>query len=562
MNYEELIISWLETQTGVIGLKLETPKDSSHGDYAFASFILAKQLGKNPVEIAKELAESFSMQGVSAKAIGPYLNFTITDNTAQIDSLKQVLEGSIIKQTAMHSIVLIESPGPNTNKPLHLGHLLNMLLGMSLARALQAIGKKVHTVDVINDRGIHICKSMLAYQLYGEGKTPETEGKKPDHFVGDYYVKFSLAAKESEEKKKELQESAQALLSKWEAGDEEVLALWKRMNQWCYDGWQDTFDVLGMKIEKKYYESETYLGGKEIIYSGVEKGIFTKNENGAIEVDLREKNLDKKILLRSDGTSVYITQDINMAKLRYEEYTFDEMIYVVGNEQAYHFQVLFEVFALLNWPFANKCKHFAYGMVELPSGKMKSREGTVIDADDLINMIKTLCEESLKERYPDLDEKEFHARSQAIAMAAIKFFFLKSDPLKNIVFDPKASLSFEGETGPYVQYTYARIRSILRKNDASHPSFEHLNTEEDKQLLKLLELYQETVERMAEQLKPSALCHYLIKLCQQFNSYYATHQIIQEDKALQADRVALISGVAATIKHGLEILGIEALEVM
>lgn len=562
MDYEAKIIAWLKETTGVEDISLETPKDSSLGDYAYPGFILAKQLQKSPVVIVAELASQCTLENVSAQALGPYLNFTITDITAHITLLQKILSGSLIEQTAEPTTVLIESPGPNTNKPLHLGHLRNMLLGISLTNALRAIGKTVHSVNVNNDRGIHICKSMLAYKLFGKGKTPTSEGRKSDHFVGDYYVKFAQEAASSEERKQELEVMASVMLSQWEEGDEEVLALWKKMNEWCFAGFKETYAKLGLVIEKEYYESETYLGGRDIILAGVEDGLFYKNDKGAIEVDLEAQKLGKKILLRSDGTSVYITQDINMAKLRSQDFDFDEMVYIVGNEQEYHFQVLFEVFKKLGWEFGNNCKHFSYGMIELPDGKMKSREGNVVDTDNLIEEITELSLIAVKERYSDIDEKEARERAAAIAMAAIRFFFLKFDPLKNFVFDPKASLSFEGETGPYVQYTYARIASILRKNDAGDATFSHLNTEEDKQLMKLFTEFQDVVERMAYELKPSVLCQYLIKISQAFNSYYNTHQIIQEDKAVQADRVALIQGVSKILHAGMKLLGITALERM
>ncbi len=562
MSYEEKILNWLKKATGEADIKLETPKDTSLGDYAFAAFVLAKKQGKSPVLIAADLAKECSLVNVEAKAVGPYLNFIVSDAQGQTTILKKILSGTILEKIAKPSVVLIESPGPNTNKPLHLGHLRNMLLGISLTNALRAIGKKVHTVNVNNDRGIHICKSMLAYQLYGKGKTPQSEGRKSDHFVGDYYVKFAQEAATSEEKKEELEAAAQELLAKWESGDKETLALWKQMNEWCFAGFQETYNKLGLVIEKEYYESETYLGGRDIILQGVKDNLFYKNEKGAIEVDFEKQKLGKKILLRSDGTSVYITQDINMARLRSEDFTFDEMIYIVGNEQEYHFQVLFEVFKKLKWPFANNCQHFSYGMIELPDGKMKSREGNVVDTDDLIEKVSELAYTAVKERYVELDEKEARIRAEHIATGAIRFFFLKFDPLKNFVFDPNASLSFEGETGPYVQYTHARIASMLRKNDAGDATFTQLNTAEDKQLIKTLDEFQSIVEKMATDLKPSALCNYLIKLAQGFNSYYAKHKIIQEDKKTQADRIALIQAVAHVLKVGLELLGIVAMERM
>lgn len=560
MSYEEKIVAKLEQMTGQKNLRLEKPKEAKHGDWAFPCFVLARVLKKSPAQIAEDLAKEFALEHVQSKAIGPYLNFTIEDKDLFVQILQKIEEGKILEKAGTKSKVLVESPGPNTNKPLHLGHLRNMLLGMSITKTLQAIGKEVHIVNVNNDRGIHICKSMLAYQLYGKGKTPQSEQKKPDHFVGEYYVKFAREGN-SPEKKAELERQAQELLQKWEEGDEKTLLLWKQMNEWALNGFKETYAKIGLVIEKEYFESETYKGGRDIILKGLEKGLFYKDETGAIMVDLERKGLGKKALLRADGTSLYITQDINMAQLRYKEFNFDEMYYIVGNEQDYHFKVLFELFKMLQWPFADKCKHFSYGMIELPEGKMKSREGKVVDTDELIEEVYELAQKAVQERYEDIKEDEVKRRAQIIAMGAIKFFFLKYDPQKNFVFDPKASLSFEGETGPYVQYTYARISSIRRKSKAGQASYESY-AQEEIALIKILGEFEDVIKQSAEEMRPNIICHYLLKLSQEFNTYYAKQQIIQDDKKVEADRIALLKAIQEVLKKGLQVLGIETLEVM
>ncbi|MGM5480198.1 MAG: arginine--tRNA ligase [Nanobdellota archaeon] len=547
----------------------ETPKDTSHGDIALPCFIFAKQLQQNPVMIAKEfkktLTESQNDNDVNINAIGPYLNIHISPSKTAKDIIPKLLDNStLIEQESNPQTILVESPGPNTNKPLHLGHLRNMLLGSSITNILKRKGHDAKIVNVVNDRGIHICKSMLAYKKWGENKTPKNTGMKPDHFVGSFYVKFAQKASKSKENKKQLEKKACELLRLWESGDAETMKLWKQMNEWVYQGFETTYNTLNFKIEKNYYESETYTGGRDLVKEGLEKGVFEKDETGAIIYDLEDKKLGRKVLLRNDGTTVYITQDMNMARLRYEDFSFDSMIYVVANEQEYHFNVLFNIFEALNFPFANNCRHFSYGMVELPSGKMKSREGTVIDTDDLIQEMEELAQEEVKSRYDNLDTTEIKTRSKEIALSAIRFFFLKHDPLKNFVFDKQESLSFEGETGPYVQYTHARICSILKKSGmkANIKQFDLLKEQDEKRLILLLEKYNSTIEQARRQLKPSSLCHYLIKVCQAFNTYYAKHKIIQENKDLEQARINLISAVKKVIADGLEILDITALEEM
>lgn len=562
MNYEELVGNELKAILKVEEVNFETPKDKKFGDFAYPCFLLSKERRQAPMQIAKELEEEFNKLKISSKveaiAQGAYLNFKINDKNFLVSTITNILEKeSLIEKTSNHSKVLVESPGPNTNKPLHIGHLRNILLGKTIYNILLAIGKDAHLINVVNDRGIHICKSMLAYKKFLNGKTPESENMKPDHFVGLCYVRFAQEASKSEEAKKQLEQEAKEMLQKWEEGDEEVLSIWKTMNSWVYIGFEETYKELDFNIEKNYYESETYKGGRDIILKGLEKGLFHKDESGAILANLNDKKLGDKILLRSDGTSVYITQDINMANLRYEDYKFDEMIYVVANEQEYHFNVLFEVFKILNWPFANKCQHFSYGMVELTSGKLKSREGNIIDTDELMQDTKELAKQAIIERFPDIEEEEKEKRANMIAHGAIRFFYLKHDPKKNFVFDPKESLAFEGETGPYVQYTHARICSILRKADGEKGDLNKLQEEEEKLIVKELTRFQEVVEEASEKLKPNIVCHYLLSLCQSVNSYYSKHKVIQDDKELQGARCQLLSAVKKTILQGLKLLDIE-----
>jgi arginyl-tRNA synthetase len=555
---------------------IEVPPDPKLGDYAFPCFILAKQLKKSPQNIALELQESFSKINLQQehkyfeliKNEGPYLNFFISKELF----LKKVLDG-ILKEKSDYGqneksgeIILIESPGPNTNKPLHLGHLRNMLLGQSLYNILKKQGHEVHTVNVVNDRGIHICKSMLAYQKLGSHDTPEISRLKSDHFVGKYYVKYSELAKENPE----IEKQAQEMLKRWEDGDEETIVLWRKMNEWALNGFAETYTKLGFDIEKEYFESDTYKYGKEIIYDGLKKGIFQEDENGII-FDLENKGLGKKVLLRKDGTSVYITQDIYMAWKRHIDFNFNKMYYVVGNEQDYHFKVLFEIFKALGWKFHDGCHHFSYGMVELPEGKMKSREGTVIDTDDLIKSVTDIAREEIKQRYPELNLNDLNARADTIALSAIRFFFLKYDPMRNFVFNPKESLSFDGETGPYIEYSNARINSIFKKLKESNTQEEFNPEKSDITLLKgdnefalarLLSQYPETIDKAATEMKPSIICRYLIELGQKFNEFYHSNPILNAERDLRDARLTLIYAVQLILKSGMELLQIVPIEEM
>jgi len=573
--FEDKLRYILKKELNLDNIDIEIPPDSKLGDYALPCFSLSKIFKKAPQIIAIELRDNLSNNNEIkkyfelVKADGPYLNFFVNKSRYIEETLKLVFKKKYKfgKKKKEKIVVLIESPGPNTNKPLHLGHLRNILLGQSLFNMTNFIGEKAHLVNIVNDRGVHICKSMLAYQKFGDKLTPEKAGIKSDHFVGDFYVKYNQLEKTNPEIEKEIQE----MLIKWEKGDKEILKLWRQMNKWALSGFKETYKRLNFKT-KDYFESKIYLKGKEIVLDGLKRGIFQKDENGAIIVDLSKEGLGKKVLLRSEGTAVYITQDIYLAKLRYDEYKFDKMIYVVGNEQEYHFKVLFEIFKKLKWPFADKCYHFAYGMVALPEGKMKSREGKVIDADNLIDQVVEEAKNEIKKRYPNLSENEINQRAELIALSAIKFFFLKYDPMKDFVFNPNESLSFEGETGPYVEYAYARINSVFKKflenkkvnledyiKDANLSLLKEINEFE---LSKLLSNFPEMVENSSKKMNPSILARYLIDLVKAFGSFYQNNPIISSDEELTKARLYLMYCVQIVIKSGLNLLGIKEISEM
>jgi len=452
--------------------------------------------------------------------------------------------------------VLIESPGPNTNKPLHLGHLRNMSLGISLSNIYNFLGYNVKNVDVINDRGIHICKSMLAYKKFGKNKEPD---KKSDHFVGDYYVLFNKKLKDDPNLEKESQD----LLEKWEKNEKETRDLWKKMNKWAVSGMFETYKRFGIRIDKPYFESDTYLKGKEIVMDGLKKGIFEKDDDENVVVDLTKKHLGKKVLIRANGTAVYITQDIALAGLRYKDYKMDKMIYVVGNEQIYHFKVLFNIFNMLKFPFAKNCYHLAYGMVNLPEGKMKSREGKVVDADDLMDEMVNLAEKEIRKRHKDLSKKEIDKRKEQIGLGALKFYMLKNDAMKDMMYNPEESIKFEGETGPYVQYAHTRINSILAK--AKLPikaDYSLLKDELELKLITLISQFPDKINEAAQSYKPSVIANYLIELSQYFNSFYTKLPVLKAEKGVKEARLHLILAIKRVLKNGLNLLGIEAPERM
>ncbi|MFP4015372.1 MAG: arginine--tRNA ligase [Chitinispirillaceae bacterium] len=535
---------------------LEIPPSENLGDFAFPCFRLAKAFRKNPAQIALELKAQLEkeLSGMRIEATSGYLNFFVD---------KKELAGKLLNQAPHEDFgrlgidqkIVIEFASPNTNKPLHLGHLRNMSVGDSVARILSFCGCSVVRTSINNDRGVHICKSMLAYKRLGEGKTPESTGVKSDHFVGDYYVLFNTKAKEDPS----WNQTAQEMLRKWESGDEETVQLWKQMNGWAFDGFRKTYGLFGIKFDKEYYESNIYKSGKEIVQEGLNKGIFQKREDNAVFVNLGEEKLGEKVLLRPDGTSVYIVQDLYLALLKEQDYSYDRSIYVVGNEQDYHFAVLIAIFRKLGYDIAGKMKHLSYGMVELPEGKMKSREGTVVDADDLIGETQNLARQEVQARY-QLNDKEAEERSLKIALAAIKYQLLKIDITKNMVFDPKKAISFEGDTGPYLLYSYARSSSILRKAPAPETFTVPELEQSEIRLVKKIDFFPSAVNYAYERLSPSVIANYAFDLAQVFNEFYHSCQVIGSEQ--QNFRLHLVVSFRSVLKKCLDLLGIETIEEM
>jgi len=548
----KLVSKQIKLKSEEIDKLIEIPSNPEMGDYAFPCFILAKTLKKNPVNIAEDLAKTIKPKAPieSIEAKGPYLNFFINKKEFTKEAIKNA--GKIEKISKEK--IIIEFPSPNTNKPLHLGHLRNMSLGESVARILESKGNKVIRTNLNNDRGVHICQSMLVYKELSKIKTPN---KKSDHFVGDLYVLFNKKAKKNEK----LKEKAQEMLQKWEAGDKETIALWKKMNKWAIDGFKETYKTFGIKPDENYNESEIYTKGKEIIDKGLKKGIFEKRKDGAIIINLEKEGLGEKVVLRSDGTSVYITQDLYLAELKNKKYNPDKSIYVVANEQDYHFKVLFSIIKKLGLKSANSLYHLSYGLVNLPEGRMKSREGTVVDADDLIKETQELVKANLKEKSEKkLSEKELEDRSLKISLGAIKYFLLKIEAVKGTIFNPKESLSFEGDTGPYLQYSYARASSILRKSKKKPElKIKKIQDSEFKLIKKISEL-EEVVDRSIKQLNPSFIAHYAYQLSQTFNEFYHANKVIGTDE--EEFRLKLIDAFRTTLKQSLSLLGIDVLEEM
>jgi len=543
---------------------IEIPPTEIDYTYAFPCFRLAKVEKKAPKVIAKELKKQIKLPDFleDIEANGPYLNIKVKSKYI----LKQIFElnedyGRLRLKLGVadekKKRIVIEYPSPNTNKPLHFGHVRNMLLGKSLSNILKYKGHTIFQVNLYNNRGIHICQSMLAYKKWGNNKKPD---KKSDHFVGDYYVKYSEKLKQD----KKLEKEAYELLRLWEANDKATVALWNKMNKWVLDGFNKTYEKLGISFEKEYFESDLYLKGKEIILDGLHRGIFEKVENGAIIARLKEKyNLEDKILVRSDGTSIYITQDIYLAYRKKADYNYDRSIYVVGDPQIQHFKWLFAILDMLGFEEDNY--HLSYGMVSLPSGKMKSREGTVVDADDIIEEVETLAFQEVEKRYPNISIAEKKKRAEIIGQAALKFYILKYNPIKGFVFKPKESISFEGETGPYIQYCYARIASIIKKSEleiSTKINWDLLTHEKEIFLIKELIYFPEIIDISEKTYNIHLIAQYLLTLCQLFNSFYSSCQVISEDKELERARLLLIKCVQIVIKIGLNILGIETLEKM
>jgi len=567
-------------------LQIQKTRKEFEGDYTVVVFPLLRASRKSPEATATELGEKIVASTPEIKSfnvIKGFLNLSV-DASFWAARFKEIVETENYGVApASGRTIMIEYSSPNTNKPLHLGHIRNNLLGYSVATILKANGHNVIKVNLVNDRGIHICKSMLAWQLYGNGETPESSGMKGDHLVGKYYVEFDKHYKQevkalmaekgiSEEEAKKcapVMVAAQEMLRKWEAKDPEVYSLWEKMNGWVYEGFDVTYKAMGVDFDKVYYESQTYLLGKSLVEEGLKKGVFFRKEDNSVWIDLEADGLDQKLLLRGDGTSVYMTQDLGTALSRFEENKLDDMIYVVGNEQNYHFQVLKLVLKKLGYEWSDNIFHLSYGMVELPEGKMKSREGTVVDADDLIaDMIGTARE--MSDELGKLDgcsEEEAAKISEMVGLGALKYFILKVDPKKTRLFDPRESIDFNGNTGPFVQYTHARIRSIMRKADEAG-----INTDsytlapllpEEVELIKALSEYPATVRTAGQQFAPSVVAAYAYDLAKQFNGYYHDHSILKEEnEAVRALRLKLASEVARTIRSAMSLLGIAVPERM
>lgn len=554
-------------------LAAQLPPKPEMGDLAFPVFTLARSLRKAPPAIAADLksrleADPGRPQG-EILLFGPYLNIRI-----DAGALASALRERILEEKERYGLgdglkgqkIMVEFSCPNTNKPLHLGHVRNDSLGQSLSAILKANGAEVMKVNLINDRGIHICKSMLAYKKFGGGETPESSGKKGDHLVGDYYVRFAQWEKEDPGAAAQAQE----MLEKWEAGDPETVALWRKMNKWTLDGLAQTYKAMGIGFDKYYYESGTYKLGKDMVLKGLQEGLFYREADGSVWVDLAPIKLDKKVLLRSDGTSLYITQDIGTAISRHEDWPFDSLVYVVASEQNYHFKVLFHVLRLLGFEWAEGLSHLAYGMVFLPEGKMKSREGTVVDADDLLGNLTSLARQEIirKERVGEVDDLD--ATSRAIALAAINYYLLQVDPLRDMVFDPAESISFNGNTGPYLQYMGARISSMMRKYSEMEASFEGvpfepslLASEAEREMVKLLAGYPEVVRKAGAQRSPAVVCAYLYNLTKTFSGFYHDNPVLRApDKALAKARVELCAMVLQVLRNAFSLVGIPFLERM
>ena len=571
-------------QSELESVEFQATRKEFAGDITVVVFPMLRVVKGNPAVIGEQVGQ-YLLDNVDLvkgfNVVKGFLNIEISDSyyLEFFQSIKDKQDFGFA-EVKDDKAVMVEYSSPNTNKPLHLGHVRNVLLGYSVAEIIKASGKKVYKTQIINDRGIHICKSMLAWQRFGNGETPESTGLKGDKLVGNYYVKFDKAYKaeiaeliaegQTEEKAKKnapILLEAQKMLIQWEAGNEEVVALWKKMNAWVYAGFEVTYKNIGVDFDTYYYESDTYLLGKEFVSEGLKTGVFLKKEDGSVWCDLTEDGLDEKIVLRSDGTAVYMTQDIGTAIQRIKDYPdVGGMVYTVGNEQDYHFKVLFLILKKLGFDWAKNLFHLSYGMVDLPSGKMKSREGTVVDADDLIKEMADTAEEISKElgKLEEYSEDEKKTLYKTIGLGALKYYILKVDPKKRILFDPKESIDFQGNTGPFIQYTYARIQSILRKADTNEVSFSSLELhEKEKQLLKQLEQFPIVIQNAAEQHSPALIANYTYDLVKDFNSFYQNVSILGADSDKEKSfRVELSRTVGQTIKKAFNVLGIEVPERM
>lgn len=583
---ESCLKSYLNVEE-IVPLTIGQPPKPEMGDVAFPFFPYAKLAGKNPALIAREVAEALGDNHPAGRIIlsGPYLNvaFNLSDLAPGILSLVQKMgDGYGSSDLQSGKKVMIEFSCPNTNKPLHLGHMRNDSLGQSVASLIKSQGADVMKVNLINNRGVHICKSMLAYKTFGNDETPESTGEKGDHFVGRYYVRFANWEKEVEAEKSanpdivnqpgfiDPSEEAQKMLKAWEDGEPEVIALWNKMNKWTLDGLAESYRNMGISFDKYYYESETYKFGKKEVLKGLEQGIFQKEEDGSVQVDLSPIKLDKKVLLRKDGTTLYMTQDLGTAIARHEDWPFDSLIYVVASEQQYHFKVLFYVLGLLGYDWAKELHHLSYGMVNLPNGKMKSREGTVVDADDLLAELASLARNEIVSKGRENDVDDVDKTAQSIALGALNYYLLQVTPTKDMVFNPEESISFNGNTGPYLQYTCARISSMLRKFDQIKEEYSDvafdgslLSVEDEKTLLKLVADFPEYVRRAAEGFDPSIIASFLYDTAKTFSHYYHDNRILNADsKELVFARINLCSMILQVMKNGFALVGIPFLEAM
>ena len=573
-------------------VQMQKTKKEFEGHLTLVVFPFLKMSKKRPEQTAQEIGEYLKANDPAVAAfnvIKGFLNLTIASAT-WIELLNEIQadeQYGLMQVTDASPLVMIEYSSPNTNKPLHLGHVRNNLLGNALANIVAANGNKVVKTNIVNDRGIHICKSMLAWKKYGNGETPETSGKKGDHLVGDYYVSFDKhykaevkelmakftaqgmsddEAKAKAEAESPLMQEAREMLVKWEAGDPEVRGLWEMMNNWVYAGFDETYKKMGVSFDKIYYESNTYLEGKEKVMEGLEKGFFYKKEDGSVWADLTAEGLDHKLLLRGDGTSVYMTQDIGTAKLRFADYPINKMIYVVGNEQNYHFQVLSILLDKLGFEWGKSLVHFSYGMVDLPEGKMKSREGTVVDADDLMEEMIATAKETSQElgKLDGLTQEEADDIARIVGLGALKYFILKVDARKNMTFNPKESIDFNGNTGPFIQYTYARIQSVLRKAAESGivipeqiPAGIELS-EKEEGLIQMVADFAAVVKQAGEDYSPSIIANYTYDLVKEYNQFYHDYSILREEnEAVKVFRIALSANVAKVVRLGMNLLGIE-----
>ena len=578
-------------------IQLEKTKREFEGHLTLVVFPYLRLSRKKPEETAEEIGR-YLMEHSAAVAgynvIKGFLNLTVAPAAwvALLDDINRDARYGLTTPGDDAPLVMIEYSSPNTNKPLHLGHVRNNLLGWALAQIVEACGNRVVKTNIVNDRGIHICKSMLAWQKYGNGETPESSGKKGDHLIGDYYVAFDQhyraevkeltakyeaegmapdAAKERAEKDSPLMQEAHAMLVRWEQNDPEVRALWRKMNEWVYEGFDQTYKALGVGFDKIYYESDTYLEGRKMVLEGLEKGLFYRRDDGSVWADLRSEGLDEKLLLRADGTSVYMTQDIGTAKMRFEDFPIDKMIYVVGNEQNYHFQVLAILLDKLGFEWGKSLVHFSYGMVELPNGKMKSREGTVVDADDLVAEMVRQARETADEagKFDDMSEEEKDEVARIVGMGALKYFLLKVDARKNMLFNPAESIDFNGNTGPFIQYTYARIRSILRKAADSGirlpetlPADVELSRKEE-EIVQHLADFAAVVRQAGADYSPSAVANYCYALVKEYNQFYHDFSVLrEEDEKKKIFRLVLSANVAKIVRLGMGLLGIEMPERM